>query len=137
MLIEDELERERQYIETSKKYQATKNKSEFDNLFKIAKKQKKIEGKKEMEQREREEREKKFKNVSSFNHPEHPEFRTGAWECDWRGVRMDSYNGELWACKHPIMPTEVLRNIQTSKEKLRLAYERRGVWSTCREIFSL
>ena len=36
---------------------------------------------------------------------------------------------ELLACYHPILPIERLKNLETEKEKIKLAYKRNGIWS--------
>lgn len=53
----------------------------------------------------------------------------GKWKCTDGGVvGFDGSGGECIACHHPIMPIEVLENIDTGEEKLRIAYRKRGVW---------
>lgn len=51
--------------------------------------------------------------------------RCGSWIADDLGVRIQSWDGEtVWACKHPIMPVERLRNLQTNFEKMKIAWKR-------------
>lgn len=52
----------------------------------------------------------------------------GKWKCTDGGVVGFDGSGECIACHHPIMPIEVLENIDTGEEKLRIAYRKRGVW---------
>lgn len=125
---EDELEMERRYIEASKEASVQKVKAQFDNMYKLAKKDKKNKEKIKREEEAKKANEQKFKNMSNFENKNYPELKTGAWECDWAGVKTNNMYGEVWACKHPIMPVEVLKNIQSKKEKIKLAYKRRGQW---------
>lgn len=60
--------------------------------------------------------------------------RCGSWVCDDLGVRRfrenNSPEGGGWeyACPHPIMPVERLRNADTGLEKIRLAFAKDGKW---------
>ena len=130
--VDDELAIERKYIEYCKLAAELKIKSSFDKMYSLNKKQYKQRLKEEQEklnQQMLDEQEKKFNiNKTSFKHPKYKELKSYAWECDSKGVRTSDFNGEVWACRHPIMPVEVLQNIQTKKEKVKIAYKRRGIW---------
>ncbi|HHX18983.1 MAG TPA: DUF927 domain-containing protein [Clostridiaceae bacterium] len=53
------------------------------------------------------------------------------WVADDAGVYRETNYGREYACKHPIMPVERIRNIDTGSEKIRLAYRLPGAgWST-------
>lgn len=57
------------------------------------------------------------------------ELRTGVWEATDTGIlKRDAYGGEVLACTHPIMPIMRLRNIDTGKEQMILAYRRGREW---------
>lgn len=58
------------------------------------------------------------------------ELNAGRWEADDTGIRMDTPNGELQACAHPIMPVERLVNIDTGEEKMKIAYRKGSAWRT-------
>lgn len=61
--------------------------------------------------------------------PEQPlELESGEWLCDYDGVKKTSGAYEEIACRHPIMPTERLVNIDTGEEKLRIAYYKGRYW---------
>lgn len=53
----------------------------------------------------------------------------GGWIADYGGVKMFSDKGDLFACYHPILPVERLKNIETGEELLKIAYLRNNKWS--------
>jgi putative DNA primase/helicase len=126
--IESEIEIERKYLEYSKQASIQKVKSQFDAMYRLAKKERRNKERLEAEEEAKKHSEARFKSMSSFGHPQFPELKTGAWECDWSGIKTENMYGEVWACKHPILPVEILKNIQTKKEKIKIAYKRRGQW---------
>lgn len=57
------------------------------------------------------------------------ELRTGVWEAKDTGiVKRDAYGGEIIACTHPIMPVLRLRNIDTGREQMVIAFRRGKAW---------
>lgn len=57
------------------------------------------------------------------------ELRTGVWEATDTGIlKRDAYGVEIVACTHPIMPIMRLRNIDTGKEQMILAFRRGREW---------
>lgn len=57
------------------------------------------------------------------------ELEGGEWRCDDDGVYRECANGQLnIACKHPILPVERFVNIDTSEEKIRIAYNDGTYW---------
>ncbi len=54
------------------------------------------------------------------------ELDPGDWKMDGTGIYKDTVRGREYACTHSIAPVRRLRNIDTSDEKLTLAYERSG-----------
>lgn len=56
------------------------------------------------------------------------ELECGKWKCTDGGVVGFYSDTECVACHHPIMPVEILVNIDTGEEKLRIAYRKRGMW---------
>lgn len=56
------------------------------------------------------------------------ELDAGKWEADDSGIRKSEGQGEVVACPHPILPVERLVNIDTSEEKLRLAFRKGAIW---------
>lgn len=66
-------------------------------------------------------------NASDFEGQE-LELNTGPWIADDAGITMDTYNGEVVACVHPILPIKRLVNIDTGIEKLELAFRKGKQW---------
>lgn len=57
------------------------------------------------------------------------ELRSGRWAAGMDGVwLMKDYNERI-ACYHPILITQLLKNIETKKQKVKLAYHVAGEWS--------
>jgi len=55
--------------------------------------------------------------------------RCGGWIADENGVRRETEGGVVFASKIPIMPTALLKNIETGTEKVRLEFVRNGEWN--------
>lgn len=58
----------------------------------------------------------------------------GQWRANDSGVTMQRWDNKgmpivVNACTHPILPTEILKNVDTSEERVRLAYFKHGTWS--------
>ncbi len=67
-------------------------------------------------------------NVTDFEGLDQ-EFKCGQYVCDQFGVSFVSPFGmEIIACNHPIVPVERFVNIDTNIEKIRLAYQKGGMW---------
>lgn len=63
-------------------------------------------------------------NIASFDEQK-LELDTGEWIADDIGIwRYGSFGGQEFACSHPIMPVERLKNIDTGELKIRLAFRR-------------
>lgn len=62
-------------------------------------------------------------NVTRFEAQDR-ELDIGDWTADETGVWRYGINGPDYACAHPIMPVERLRNIDTGELKVKLAYRR-------------
>ncbi len=61
------------------------------------------------------------------------ELYCGEWTADDMGVRTTRYSKDgapipVTACSHPILPVEILKNVDTSEEKITLAYFKNGEW---------
>lgn len=62
-------------------------------------------------------------------HPSDLELDGCGWICDTSGVRSeDGFAGVQVACCHPIMPVEVITNIDTGEEKIKLAFFKTKKW---------
>lgn len=68
-----------------------------------------------------------IKNAVRVRSP-YPTFETGGYKVDDDGVTGYTANGEQVICHHPIFPIEILRNIETGEERMKIAYRIRGEW---------
>lgn len=72
-------------------------------------------------------------NVTQFT--EQPvELQCGPWRATDLGVTMQKFDGrgmpvQITACLHPILPVEILKNVDTGEERLKLAYFKYGKWN--------
>lgn len=68
-----------------------------------------------------------FSNPTDF--PDQPlELDAGDWLCTYNGVSRESGGKLEIACRHPIIPIERLVNIDTNKQKLKIAYYKGKRW---------
>lgn len=61
------------------------------------------------------------------------ELDCGEWTATDLGIRMNRYDKNfqpvvLCACSHPVMPVEILKNVDTSEERITLAYYKSAIW---------
>lgn len=72
-------------------------------------------------------------NVTQFT--EQPvELQCGPWRATDLGVTMQKFDSrgmpvQITACMHPILPMEILKNVDTGEERVRLAYFKYGAWN--------
>ena len=62
------------------------------------------------------------------------ELQCGAWRATDLGVTMQKFDGrgmpvQITACMHPILPIEILKNVDTGDERVTLAYFKYGTWN--------
>lgn len=119
--IEDNVERT-QYIEMLKRTaKEMKRLQEFNNILKafIVDYQQKM---------------RETGNVTHFT-GQPLELQCGPWNANDFGVSMQRFDTrnmpvKVWACSHPILPIEILKNVDTGDERVKLAYYKYGQWST-------
>lgn len=68
-----------------------------------------------------------FDNYTQFG-DEYPALYCGNWFADQTGIRIFAYFGERLACYHPILPIQRLVNVETGKEKIKLAFKKGVTW---------
>lgn len=119
--IEDMIERT-QYIEAMKnRARQMKRANEFNNLLKAF-------------FMDYSQRMKDKGNVTAFT-GQLMELQCGSWRANDLGVTMQKWDGSgqpstISACTHPIMPVAIYKNIDTGKERVKLAYFKYGQWQT-------
>ena len=63
---------------------------------------------------------------TNFESDEYDNMICGYWNATERGIIKP--NSDEYACYHPILPVERLKNIETGAEQIKLAYKRNGTW---------
>lgn len=63
---------------------------------------------------------------TNFESDEYNNMICGYWNATERGILKP--NSDEYACYHPILPIERLKNIETGAEQIKLAYKRNGIW---------
>ncbi len=63
---------------------------------------------------------------TSFESDEYDNMYCGYWNATDNGILKP--NSDEYACYHPILPVERLKNIETGAEQIKLAYKRTGIW---------
>ena len=64
--------------------------------------------------------------LTNFESEEYDNMICGYWNATERGILKP--NSDEYACYHPILPVERLKNIETGAEQIKLAYKRNGTW---------
>lgn len=73
-------------------------------------------------------------NVTHFTEQK-IELQCGEWKANDLGIFMQKFdkNGmplKIMACSHPILPVEILKNVDTSEERVKLDYYKYGTWNS-------
>lgn len=73
-------------------------------------------------------------NVTHFTEQK-IELQCGEWKANDLGIFMQKFdkNGmplKIMACSHPILPVEILKNVDTSEERVNLDYYKYGTWNS-------
>lgn len=63
---------------------------------------------------------------TNFESDEYDNMICGYWNATDKGILKP--NSDEYACYHPILPVERLKNIETGAEQIKLAYKRNGSW---------
>lgn len=63
---------------------------------------------------------------TNFESDDYDNMICGYWNATERGILKP--NSDEYACYHPILPVERLKNIETGAEQIKLAYKRNGTW---------
>ena len=67
-------------------------------------------------------------NYTGFG-DKYPPMKCGRWQADMNGVyNPDALPSDRMACPHPILPAEVITNVEDGTQKIRLAFCRGGRW---------
>ena len=66
-------------------------------------------------------------HISEFSGP-YMQLDCGKYAVDDNGIRSFFDDKEIVICHHPIIPIEILQNVDTGEEKLKIAYRPRDIW---------
>ncbi len=67
-------------------------------------------------------------NLTDFGEA-YPPMKCGSWVATMRGIyNPDAMPNDRMACPHPILPAEVITNVEDGTQKVRLAFYRSGGW---------
>ncbi|MGN0452131.1 MAG: DUF927 domain-containing protein [Acutalibacteraceae bacterium] len=79
-------------------------------------------------ERKKSEKQKNFERTTDFGKA-YPEMRCGNWIANMDGIyNPDAMPDNRIACPHPILPAEVITNVEDGMQKVRLAFYRQGRW---------
>lgn len=79
-------------------------------------------------EKERQKNKNSFDRFTEFN-SKYPDMKCGNWVANMNGVyNPDAVPENRLACPHPILPAEVITNVEDGTQKVRLAFCKNGVW---------
>lgn len=120
---EDEFEKAKLVIALTAKAKELTVKGPFESLMKAYKKSKESQPKQVPEYHN-------FPDKTEFVGP-YNSMKCGDWICNENGVRtIGALGQEILACYHPIIPVERYINIETGKEKIKIAYKKNNRWDS-------
>lgn len=80
------------------------------------------------DERKRNEKQKAFERTTDFG-DKYPEMRCGNWVANMDGIyNPDAMPENRVACPHPILPAEIITNVEDGMQKVKLAFYRQGRW---------
>lgn len=95
-----------------------------ESMFKIAEKDMKA----RENERKKSDKNNTFDRYTDFGE-RYPSMKCGSWKADMNGVyNPDALPDNRMACPHPILPAEIITNVEDGTQKVRLAFCRSGVW---------
>lgn len=79
-------------------------------------------------ERKKSKKQKSFERTTDFGDA-YPEMKCGNWIANMDGIyNPDAMPDNRVACPHPILPAEVITNVEDGMQKVRLAFYRQGRW---------
>ncbi len=94
-----------------------------ERMLKLAEKDMKS---KEKERKKRD-GENSFENYTDFD-GDYPNLKCGFWKADEYGITNPGAYTDSLACCHPILPIEIIFNLEDGTQKIKLAWKRFGFW---------
>lgn len=121
----DDVKRAKIIIALQSKARSFGKKGEFDILLKAH--ERSVE--KQLIQQKQSPKHQDFPTMTEFQ-GKHVQMLSGDWICNENGVRaMGALGQEIIACYHPILPITRYINIESGKEKIKIAYKKKNKWN--------
>ncbi|NNJ31621.1 DUF927 domain-containing protein [Lacrimispora defluvii] len=121
---EDEIHRARLLLSLSDRAKELGVKTKFESLVKAFNR---VLKETQKARRDKETQQQSYDNYTQFG-DDYPAYYCGNWVADIHGVRTYTILGEQLACYHPIIPVQRLKNAETKKEKVKLAFQKGYRW---------
>lgn len=122
---EDELYRAELLASLGLRAAELKVKTEFREMVAAYKR---IEKEMKRQERERKSQPCSLENWTNFDGP-YDRMYCGTWIATEEGIySQNTGTADVLACRHPVIPVEVLKNLETDDEQVKLAYKKRGRW---------
>lgn len=122
---EDEIYRAELLASLALRASELKVKTEFKEVVAAYKR---IEKEMKRQERERKSQPCSLENWTNFDGP-YDRMYCGTWIATEEGIySQNTGTADVLACRHPVIPVEVLKNLETDDEQVKLAYKKRGKW---------
>lgn len=122
---EDEIYRAELLASLALRASELKVKTEFKEVVAAYKR---IEKEMKRQERERKSQPCSLENWTNFDGP-YDRMYCGTWIATEEGIySQNTGTADVLACRHPVIPVEVLKNLETDDEQVKLAYKKRGRW---------
>lgn len=122
---EDELYRSELLASLGLRAAELKVKTEFRDMMAAYRR---VEKEMKRQEKERKSRPCSLENWTNFDGP-YDRMYCGTWIVTEEGIySQNTGTADVLACRHPVIPVEVLKNLETDDEQVKLAYKKRGKW---------
>lgn len=122
---DDELQKSRLLLSLEDRAGELGVKRKYQELVKTYKR---IEREMRRKEREKQGQPCSLENWTNFNGP-YDRMYCGTWIAGEGGIySQNTGTADILACRHPILPVQILKNLETDDEQVRLAYKKRGAW---------
>lgn len=127
--IPDEITRQEILTKMRIRAKEVKATSAFDGFVRVFDRVAKTTKREEEERAKSNANEVTIEHYTNFQSEDYGRLACGMWVATEDGIYYDSDRGmRVYACAHPILPAERLKNIETGEEYIVIAFKRRGRW---------
>ena len=111
-------------IDRAEEFENPNIKTRVEKMLKLAEKDMKAREK----ERSKQSKDNSFERYTDFGE-KYPSMKCGNWKADKNGVyNPDAMPNDRMACPHPILPAEVITNVENGTQKVKLAFLKNGIW---------